>query len=64
MTRKHFIALAERISRLDEPSRSHAAHAVADVCVKFSDGFDRDRFYRACALHVEEEIAQAMGLRT
>ena len=50
MTRKHFIALAERISRLDEPSRSHAAHAVADVCCQFNDNFDRVRFYRACGV--------------
>ena len=50
MTKKHFVALAERISHLDEPSRTHAAHAIADVAARFNGNFNRDRFYRACSL--------------
>lgn len=55
MTRKHFIALAKRISQLDEPSRTHAAHAVADVCYRFNGDFDHDKFYRACNIKEENQ---------
>lgn len=56
MTRKDYVALAKRISQLDEKSRNDAAHAVADVCIRDSDGFDRDRFYRACGIRTEDEV--------
>ena len=51
MTRKHFKALAEAISKIeDEVARRAAAYAIAPVCRQFNPSFDRGRFLEACGV--------------
>lgn len=63
MTRKHFEALADAlaVSRPETPSRTNDTRGigayrqwvndvyhVADVCARFNDAFDKERFVQAC----------------
>jgi hypothetical protein len=51
MSKKHFVALAERISKIEDvKARETAARAVADVCAMLSDNFQFCRFLRACGV--------------
>ena len=51
MSRKHFTAIAEAISRIENPvSRKEAAYAMASVCAESNGRFDRARFLRACGV--------------
>lgn len=50
MTKKHFIALAQEISRIEFPCRFAAAQAVANVAQAHNPRFDRRRFFIACDL--------------
>lgn len=53
MSKKHFNALAKRISEIQDPSEREAATcAVADVSADFNSKFDRERFLKACGLEV------------
>lgn len=49
MSRKHFVALAQEISKIqDARERQVAAEAVANACAEHNDRFDRQRFLQAC----------------
>ena len=51
MSRKHFVGIAEAIRTLENPDeRKRAALALAYVCGKFSQHFDRARFMAACGV--------------
>jgi len=51
MSKKHFIALVDRISLIiDKEAREKAARAVAIICAEFNGRFDRERFLRACGV--------------
>ena len=63
MTRKHFIALAETVSKMylprglctDDQSdrqalRAYIAGELADACQQANSRFDRQRFLRACGV--------------
>lgn len=53
MTKKHFIAFAQEISRNENPEhRFAAAQAVANVAEQFNPRFDRQRFLIACNLPI------------
>lgn len=51
MSRKHFVALAETIARIENNEvREQTARAVASVCAECNGRFDRGRFLRACGV--------------
>jgi len=51
MTKKHFQALAEFISRIaDLEARTSAAYAVAGCCKQFNARFDEKRFIKSCVV--------------
>ena len=51
MSKKHFIALAAALSKIDcEKCRRTAAEAVADFSAADNARFDRARFLTACGL--------------
>lgn len=58
MSKKHFIALAERLrfaygqqsTRAQRIAAADMIHAVAQVCAQDNPRFDYDRFYAACGL--------------
>lgn len=53
MTRKHFIALAREIAKIESSHvRYAAASAVANAAIEFNPLFDRERFYDACKVVV------------
>ena len=52
MSKKHFDALAEAISEIDNKrERRRAAEIVARVCQRFNGQFDIGRFLRACGVN-------------
>ena len=51
MSRKHFVALAANIARIENLEvRKQTAQAVAAVCADCNGNFDRARFFRACGV--------------
>ena len=57
MTRKHFKALAEAIREIDNGiERTRTALLIAQVCQKFNDGFDYDKFYEACNAQFDKAL--------
>ena len=50
MSKKHFIALAAEIAKLNPESRLDAASAVAAVAAKFNPAFNKDMFFKACGV--------------
>lgn len=49
MSRKHFKALAEAISKLsDQKERSHMAHLIGEVCAENNDRFQWSKWLKAC----------------
>jgi hypothetical protein len=51
MSRKHYIAVAERIRRIDtRPAREQIAHDMADIFAEDNPRFDRARFLEACGV--------------
>ena len=51
MSRRHFKALAERISSINDLTiRTIAAHAVAEACREFNPRFKLERFLHACGV--------------
>jgi len=51
MTRKHFVAIAEAISKIANlKERKATAQKMARVCKKQNKLFDRKRFYAACGV--------------
>jgi hypothetical protein len=53
MTKKHFVALASEIARLEDKAERYACfQVIARVAEQFNPSFDRVRFLRACGLGV------------
>jgi hypothetical protein len=53
MSRKHFVALASEIHKIqDDASRRAAAIAVVAACRQFNGAFDAGRFYTACGVEI------------
>jgi hypothetical protein len=51
MSRKHFQALADEISKIEDKwARAAAFNAVAAACESFNPLFDRVIFQRACGV--------------
>jgi hypothetical protein len=49
LTRKHYVVLAEEISKLlDKRERLAAAVSVAAACLKMNPRFDSQKFFEAC----------------
>jgi hypothetical protein len=51
MTKKHFIAMAARLAKMEcADCRREAAEAFADIAAQANASFDRARFLAACGL--------------
>lgn len=49
LTRKHFKAIAETVSKISDPkTREDAARTQAAICAESNPNFDLDRFLAAC----------------
>ena len=52
MTKKHFEAFADKIAQIeDNKTREYVALLVAEVCRRFNDNFDYDRFFEVCGIN-------------
>lgn len=52
MSKKHFVALAEMVRNMDASGAvcELVAKELADVCIRFNNNFDRERFLAACGI--------------
>lgn len=50
MTKKHFIAVAEMISKQEPEQRQKLAEWFADFFARYNKSFDRQRFLTACGI--------------
>jgi hypothetical protein len=63
MTRRHFEALADRISRLPETlDKAEVVTAIAQVCQASNGRFQWGRFEEACVPEGQRNTREALGL--